>query len=52
MAEFRAEVFQNEYLSDGATDVHGVVSVTCAGAGVAGQASGTEAAEVGPSSQR
>ena len=29
MAEFRAEVFQNEYLADGATDVHGVVSVTC-----------------------
>ena len=45
MAEFRAEVFQNEYVSDGATDVHGVVSVACSGAGVAGQA-GTEAAEV------
>ena len=27
MAEFTAEVFQNEYLSDGATDVHAVVSV-------------------------
>jgi hypothetical protein len=40
VAEFRAEVFQNEYLSDGATDVHGVVSVTCSGAGVAGQATG------------
>lgn len=40
MAEFRAEVFQNEYLSDGATDVHGVVSVTCSGAGVAGQSTG------------
>lgn len=36
MAEFTAEVFQNEYLSDGATDVHAVVSVTCAGAGAAG----------------
>lgn len=45
MAEFRAEVFQNEYLSDGATDVHGVVSVTCLGAGVAGQG-GTDAAEI------
>ncbi len=45
MAEFKAEVFQNEYVGDGATDVHGVVSVTCSGAGVAGQA-GTEAAEV------
>lgn len=46
MAEFTAEVFQNEYLSEGATDVHGVVSVTCAGAGVAGRSSGTEAAEI------
>lgn len=46
MAEFRAEVFQNEYLSDGATDVHGVVSVTCSGAGAAGQASGSQAAEI------
>ena len=45
MAEFRAEVFQNEYLSDGATDVHGVVSVTCADAGVAGS-TGVEAAEM------
>ena len=33
MAEFSAEVFQNEFLSDGATDVHAVVSVTCTGAG-------------------
>ena len=46
MAEFRADVFQNEYLADGATDVHGVVSVTCSGAGTAGRASGTEAAEI------
>ena len=46
MAEFKAEVFQNEYLSEGATDVHGVVSVSCTGAGVAGRATGTEAAEV------
>ena len=28
VAEFKAEVFQNEYLADGATDVHAVVSVT------------------------
>ncbi len=40
MAEFRAEVFQNEYLSDGATDVHAVVSITCTGAGSAGERSG------------
>ncbi len=44
MAEFKAEVFQNEYLADGATDAHAVVSVTCTGAGVAG-ATG-EAAEI------
>jgi hypothetical protein len=36
MAEFKAEVFQNEYLADGGTDVHAVVSVTCTGAGEAG----------------
>ncbi|MFD6139193.1 VWA domain-containing protein [Promicromonospora sp. NPDC060271] len=36
MAEFSAEVFQNEFLSDGATDVHAVVSVTCTGAGGGG----------------
>ena len=45
MAEFRAEVFQNEYLSDGATDVHAVVSITCTGAGSAGERSG-EVSEV------
>ena len=37
MAEFKAEVFQNEYLTEGATDVHAVVSVSCTGAGTAGQ---------------
>ncbi len=36
MAEFKAEVFQNEYLADGATDAHAVVSVSCFGAGKAG----------------
>ena len=40
MAEFSAEVFQNEFLSDGATDVHAVVSVTCTGAGSTGGAAG------------
>ena len=44
MAEFKAEVFQNEYLADGATDAHAVVSVSCVGAGKAG--SGGEAAEI------
>jgi hypothetical protein len=36
MAEFSAEVFQNEFLSEGATDVHAIVTVTCTGAGAAG----------------
>jgi len=44
MAEFKAEVFQNEYLADGGTDVHAVVSVTCSGAGAAG--SSGDAAEI------
>ncbi len=45
MADFTASVFQNEYLSDGATDVHAVVSVTCSGAGTAGTGV-TDAAEM------
>lgn len=46
MAEFTAEVFQNEYLPDGATDVHAIVAVTCTGAGTAGQTGAGEAAEI------
>jgi hypothetical protein len=46
VAEFKAEVFQNEFLAEGATDVHAVVSVTCSGAGTAGQAGRGEAAEI------
>ena len=34
---FTAEVFQNEFLPDGGTDVHAIVTVTCTGAGEAGQ---------------
>ena len=41
MADFRTEVFQNEFLSDGATDVHAIVTVTSTGAGTAGAASAT-----------
>ncbi len=37
MPSFSAEVFQNEFISEGATDVHAVVSVTCTGAGEAGR---------------
>lgn len=43
MADFKAEVFQNEYLSAGSTDVHAVVSVTCTNAGAAGQTGGAAA---------
>lgn len=46
MAQFTAEVFQNEYLPDGATDVHAIVAVTCSGAGTAGQTGAGEAAEI------
>lgn len=47
MAEFSAEVFQNEFLSDGATDVHAVVSVTSTGAGAGvGGAAGPGAGDV------
>jgi uncharacterized protein YegL len=46
MAEFSCEVFQNEFLPEDGTDVHAVVSVTCAGAGSAGQAAGADAAEI------
>ena len=33
MADFTASVYQNEFLPDGGTDVHAIVSVTCSGAG-------------------
>lgn len=46
MAQFTAEVFQNEFLPDGGTDVHAVVTVTCSGAGEAGRGEGGEAAEI------
>jgi hypothetical protein len=46
MAEFSCEVFQNEFLPEGGTDVHAIVAVTCAGAGAAGQSSEADAAEI------
>jgi hypothetical protein len=46
VAEFAAQVYQNEYLPDAATDVHAVVSVTCSGAGTAGASTGNEVAEI------
>jgi hypothetical protein len=38
MATFTATVYQNEYLPDGADDVHAVATITCTGAGAAGSA--------------
>jgi VWA domain-containing protein len=45
MAEFSATVYQNEFLPDGGTDVNAIVTVTCAGAGTAGQTGGGAAGE-------
>ncbi|MEV6282332.1 VWA domain-containing protein [Kribbella sp. NPDC051770] len=46
MAEFSATVYQNEFLPDGGTDVHAIVTVDCAGAGVAGQTGSGDAGEI------
>jgi uncharacterized protein YegL len=46
MAQFSCEIYQNEFLPEGGTDVHAVVTVTCTGAGEAGQGSGGDAAEI------
>ena len=46
MADFRTEVFQNEFLSDGATDVHAIVTVTSSGAGHRGHAAAGGVAEI------
>jgi hypothetical protein len=46
MPSFSAEVFQNEFISEGSTDVHAIVSVTCSGAGEAGRGGGGDAAEI------
>lgn len=40
MAEFSTEVYQNEFLSEGATDVHAIVTVTSSGAGAAATGGG------------
>jgi hypothetical protein len=46
MADFTATVYQNEFLPDGGTDVHAIVTVTCAGAGAAGQTGSGDAGEI------
>jgi hypothetical protein len=46
MTEFSAAVYQNEYLADGSTDVHAIVTLECRGAGQAGQTSAGDAGEI------
>jgi hypothetical protein len=46
MAEFGASVYQNEFLPDGGTDVNAIVTVTCSGAGSAGQSGAGDAGEI------
>lgn len=46
MAEFSASVYQNEFLPDGGTDVHAIVTVSCSGAGAAGQSGSGDAGEI------
>lgn len=46
MAEFSAAVYQNEFLPDGGTDVNAIVTVTCKGAGTAGQSGSGAAGEI------
>ncbi len=47
MAEFAATVYQNEFLPDGGTDVSAIVTVTCTGAGTAGQSSSAGSSSAG-----
>ena len=46
MAEFSATVYQNEFLPDGGTDVNAIVTITCTGAGAAGQTGTGDAGEI------
>lgn len=46
MAEFTAAVYQNEFLPDGGTDVNAIVTITCKGAGTAGQSGSGDAGEI------
>lgn len=50
MADFTAEVFQNEFLPDGGTDVHAIVRVTSTGASAGSSTAGSRSAPVAASS--
>ena len=46
MAQFTTEVFQNEFLPDGGTDVNAIVTIRCTGAGEAGRTGRGDAGEI------
>ncbi len=46
MADFSAAVYQNEFLPEGGTDVHAIVTVTARNAGGAGQTGAGDAGEI------
>ena len=46
MAEFTTGVYQNEFLPEGGTDVHAIVTVTCTNAGSAGRTGSGDAGEI------
>ncbi|MDO5501935.1 MAG: VWA domain-containing protein [Actinomycetia bacterium] len=46
MAQFSATVYQNEHLPDGGTDVNAIVTISCEGAGIAGQTGAGDAGEL------
>jgi hypothetical protein len=46
VADFSATLYQNEFLADGGTDVQAIVSISCTGAGTAGQGGDGDAGEI------
>lgn len=46
MSEFTSQVFQNEFLPSGGTDVNAIVTMTCTNAGTAGQGGTGDAGEI------
>lgn len=46
MADFTASVYQNEFLPEGGTDAHAIVTLACTGAGGAGQSGAGDAGEI------
>lgn len=46
MADFSASVYQNEFLPEGGTDAHAIVTISCVGAGGAGQSGAGDAGEI------